>query len=62
MVNSKLRLSTELSKEYLVLGKFKDNPIHPDILALTGILKGKYPDDMDYKGMKYEYLKKKYNL
>jgi len=36
--------------------------IPDDIKFLTGILKGKYPDDMDYKDMKYEYLKEKYDL
>jgi hypothetical protein len=36
--------------------------ISDDIKALSGILKGKYPDDMDYKNMKYEYLKDKHGL
>ncbi len=62
MVNSKSSLNTNLSKKDSILEKFKGNPIHPDILALTGILKGKYADNMDYRAMKYEYLKEKYNL
>jgi hypothetical protein len=45
-----------------VLEKFKDNPIHPDILELTGILKGKYPDGTSYDDMKYEYFKDRYGL
>jgi hypothetical protein len=48
--------------ENSVLEKFKDNPIHPDILALTGILKSKYPDNMTYDDMKYEYFKDRYGL
>ena len=35
-----------------ILEKFKNNPIHPDILALTGILKGKYPPDYTYDDMR----------
>jgi len=50
------------NKRNPILEKFKDTEISPDILALSGILKGKYPDDMDYKDMKYEYLKEKYDL
>lgn len=50
------------AKKDPILEKFKDTKISPEILALTGILKGKYPDDMDYKDMKYEYLKEKYGL
>ena len=45
-----------------VLDKFKNNPIHPDILSLTGILKGKVPDDVNLWDAKFEYLKKKYDL
>jgi hypothetical protein len=55
-------VSQKRPKKNSVLEKFKDRPIHPDILALTGILKGKYPDGMDYKDMKYEYFKEKYDL
>ena len=55
-------VSKKRQKKDSVLEKFKDNPIHPDILALTGILKGKYPDDMSYDDMKYEYFKDRYGL
>ncbi|MDP9046710.1 MAG: DUF6364 family protein [Bacteroidota bacterium] len=50
------------AKKDPILEKFKDTIISPEILALTGILKGKYPEDMDYRDMKYEYLKEKYGL
>jgi hypothetical protein len=33
--------------------KYKNTEIPERIKQLTGILKGKYPDDMDYKDMKY---------
>jgi hypothetical protein len=49
-------------KKNPVLEKYKDLEISPDILALGGILKGKYADDVDYREAKYEYLKEKYNL
>ncbi len=39
-----------------------DSSINPDILELTGILKGKIPDDIDLKEEKYQYLKQKYDL
>lgn len=42
--------------------KLNSIEISPEIKSLTGILKGKYPDNMDYKDMKYEYLKEKYGL
>ena len=45
-----------------VLEKFKDHPIHPDVLALTGILKGKYPDGTTYDDMRYEYFRDRYDL
>jgi len=44
------------------LKKLRAYEIPEDIKSLTGILKGKYPDNMDYKDMKYEYLKEKYDL
>jgi hypothetical protein len=50
------------TEEDSVLEKFKDNPIHPDILALTGILKDKYPPGTTYDDMKYEYFKDRYGL
>lgn len=55
-------VSREKHKQDSILDKFKDKPIHPDILSLTGILKGKFPVDMDYKDMRYEYFKEKYDL
>jgi hypothetical protein len=45
-----------------LLEKYKNVKISDNILSLTGVLKGKYPDDMDYKDMKYEYLKDKHGL
>ena len=39
-----------------------ENEIPDDILKLTGILKGKAPDDVDLWDAKYEYLKEKYDL
>jgi hypothetical protein len=45
-----------------LLDKLNAIEIPEDIKALTGILKGKYPENMDYKDMKYEYLKEKYGL
>jgi hypothetical protein len=55
-------VSQKNQKKDSVLDKFKDNPIHPDILALTGVLKGKVPDGVDYKDLRYEYFKEKYDL
>jgi len=45
-----------------ILEKYKDVKLSDDILFLTGILKGKVPDDVNYKDLKYEYLKDKYGL
>ncbi|MDB5155306.1 MAG: hypothetical protein JWR50_13 [Mucilaginibacter sp.] len=45
-----------------LLEKYKNVEISGWIKDLTGILKGKYPEDMDYKDMKYEYLKDKHGL
>ena len=59
-------LITEIDKKRKkknpVLEKFKDTKIDPEILALKGILKGKYPDDITLWDAKYEYLKEKYDL
>ncbi|MBD1364815.1 hypothetical protein IDJ77_13420 [Mucilaginibacter sp. ZT4R22] len=49
-------------KEDPLLERLKNIELSDDIKALTGVLKGKYPDDMDYKDMKYEYLKDRYGL
>lgn len=45
-----------------LLEKLKTVELSDEIKALTGVLKGKYPDDADIKDLKYEYLKEKYNL
>lgn len=39
----------------------KNREISPEILALTGIIKGDYTDE-DIDNMKYEYLKEKHDL
>ena len=39
----------------------KNREISPEILALTGIIKGNYTDE-DIDNMKYEYLKEKHGL
>ena len=60
------KLITEVDKKKgkkdSLLEKLKSYEIPDDIKSLTGILKGKFPDDMDYKQMRYEYLKEKYDL
>ena len=57
---------SKLIQDYLdQLSKHKpdpDNEIDPDILELTGILKGKIPDDIDLKEERYQYLKRKHGL
>ena len=45
-----------------LLEKFKEDEISPKILALTGILKGKYPDDIDYREAYRDHLSKKHGL
>ena len=55
-------IEKEKIKEDEVLEKFKDVEISDDIKALTGILKGKYPDNITVWDAKYEYLKDKYGL
>ena len=45
-----------------ILKKFKNVPISDEILALTGILKGTHPDELNDKDIKYEYLRDKYGL
>jgi predicted house-cleaning noncanonical NTP pyrophosphatase (MazG superfamily) len=44
------------------LKKLKEIEIAPEIKALSGILKGKYPDDVNIWDVKYEYLKEKNGL
>jgi len=57
---------SKLIQDYLdQLSKHKpdpDNEIDSDILELTGILKGKIPDDIDLKEERYQYLKRKHGL
>jgi hypothetical protein len=60
-VNEKIT-EDQLTEEDPFLKKIRAIKISEDIKSLTGILKGKYPDDMDYKDMKYEYLKEKHGL
>ena len=55
-------IAREEVKEDPLLKKYKDTKFPDWITELTGVLKGKYPEDMDYKDMKYEYLKEKYDL
>jgi len=52
----------EETKEDDLLERLKTIELSDNIKALSGILKGSYPEDMDYKDMKYEYLKDKYGL
>lgn len=55
-------LSKKRKKRNPVLEKFKDVVISDDIKALTGILKGKYPDDITLWEAKYEGLKEDHGL
>lgn len=45
-----------------LLKKLREMEIPEDIKAITGILKGKVPDDIDIWDAKYQYLKEKYEL
>jgi hypothetical protein len=45
-----------------LLQKLKAMEIPDDLKSLVGILKGKYPEDIDYKDVKYEYLKEKHGI
>jgi hypothetical protein len=56
------KIEEQEKKEDPLVEKYKNTEIPEWIQSLTGILKGKYPDDMDYKEMKYEYFKEKYDL
>jgi hypothetical protein len=60
------KLITEVSKKSKLkdplLEKYKDVEISDDIKALTGILEGKYPDDITLWDAKYGYLKEKHGL
>lgn len=52
----------EESKGDPFLEKLKQIKISDDVMALTGILKGKVADDVNIWDAKYEYLKEKYDL
>ena len=60
------RLITEFSKTEIkkdpLLEKYEQMEFSDDIMALSGILKGKYPDDINLWDAKYEYLKEKNDL
>lgn len=45
-----------------LLEKFDHVEVPEQIKAITGMLKGKVPENFDLKDAKYEYLKAKYDL
>jgi hypothetical protein len=57
---------SKLIQDYLdQISKNRPEPegnIPQDILDLTGILKDKFPNDIDLKEERYQYLKDKYGL
>ncbi len=55
-------LARKRKKKYPILEKYKDVVISDDIKALTGILKGKYSDDITLWEAKYQGLKEDYDL
>jgi hypothetical protein len=55
-------LAKKRNKKDPILEKFKDVVISDDIKALSGILKGKYPDDITLWEAKYQGLKEDYGL
>lgn len=59
-VNEKVH--QEINDENPVLKKFEHIELSENIIKLTGILKGKVPDDFDIKDAKYQFLKEKYGL
>lgn len=60
------KLITEFSKKEIkkdpLLEKYEQIEFSDDIKALSGILKGKYPDNINLWDAKYEYLKEKHDL
>lgn len=54
--------SKKRKKQDPLLERYKNMDISEDIKALRGILKGKVPDDADYKDLKWEYLKERHGL
>lgn len=59
---SSLKIKPDIKKAKNLEDKISEMEITADILALTGILKGKVPYDIDVWDLKYEYLKEKYDL
>ncbi|MFD1257955.1 DUF6364 family protein [Mucilaginibacter terrae] len=59
-VNEKVH--QEINDENPVLKKFEHIELSENIKKLTGILKGKVPEDFDLKEAKHEFLKEKYGL
>jgi hypothetical protein len=55
-------VSKKSGKDDPFIEKLKNEEISPKIMALSGILKGKYPDDITLWDAKYEYLKQKHGL
>lgn len=54
--------SKKRKKEDPLLERYKTMEISEDIRSLRGILKGKVPEDVDYKDLKWEYLKERHGL
>lgn len=54
--------SKKRKKEDPLLERYKNMEISEDVKALRGILKGKVPEDIDYKDLKWEYLKERHGL
>ncbi|TWR23907.1 hypothetical protein FPZ42_18025 [Mucilaginibacter achroorhodeus] len=54
--------SKKRKKEDPLLEKYKAMEIPEELKALRGILKGKVADDVDYKDLKWEYLKERHGL
>ncbi|TSD62981.1 hypothetical protein FFF34_018690 [Inquilinus sp. KBS0705] len=54
--------SRKRKKDDPLMERYKTMEFSEDIKALRGILKGKVPDDVDYKDLKWEYLKERHGL
>ena len=52
----------EIDEEDPFIKKLRQIEIPAEVKALSGILKGKVPDDINLWDAKYEYLKEKYDL
>lgn len=53
---------SEKKADQALLEKFAHVEVPEQIKAITGILKGKLPENFELKDAKYEYLKEKYGL